>query len=102
LLQTREFDVAALIGELRAIMHTSETLAAGGGFPALRREGDLAAARALIPDDLIRTLGIIGPLPAVRERLRTLTAIGVTHVTVAPPEPATEEAWRRLLADLAG
>jgi 5,10-methylenetetrahydromethanopterin reductase len=95
------FDVSALLDEVRVTMGTRETLVAGGGFPALRRDGDLAAARALIPDDLIRRLGIIGPLPVVRERLRALGELGVTHVAVAPPEDATSvESWRRLLADL--
>ena len=51
------FDVPALLDEVRAVMRTRETLAAGGGFPALRRAGDLAAARAMIPDDLIRRIG---------------------------------------------
>ena len=101
LVQTQEFDVPALLSEIRARMRTRETLAAGGGFPALRRDGDLAAARALIPDDLIRGLGVIGPLPVVRERLRALAALGVTHIGVAPPRDATSvESWRRLLADL--
>jgi 5,10-methylenetetrahydromethanopterin reductase len=95
------FDVSALLDQVRVTMGTRETLAAGGGFPALRRDGDLAAARALIPDDLIRRLGIIGPLPVVRERLRALGELGVTHVAVAPPPDATSvEGWRRLLADL--
>jgi len=95
------FDVSALLDQVRVTMGTRETLAAGGGFPALRRDGDLVAARALIPDDLIRRLGIIGPLPVVRERLRALGELGVTHVAVAPPPDATSvEGWRRLLADL--
>ncbi len=63
LVRTEGFDVPALLDEVRVTMRTRDTLAAGGGFPALRRDGDLAAARALIPDDLIRRLGIIGPLP---------------------------------------
>jgi 5,10-methylenetetrahydromethanopterin reductase len=95
------FDVPALIDDLRVTMRTRETLAAGGGFPALRREGDLGAARALIPDDLIRQLGIIGPLPVVRERLRSLERLGVTHVGVAPPaDPTSAQAWERLLSAL--
>lgn len=101
LVRTEGFDVPALLEEVRGQMRTRDTLAAGGGFPALRRNGDLAAARALIPDDLIRRLGIIGSLPVVRERLHALDALGVTHVGVAPPEDATSvESWRRLLADL--
>jgi len=95
------FDVPALLDEVRTAMRTEETLASGGGFPALRRDGDLAAARKIIPDELIRRLGIIGPLPVVRERLQVLAALGVTHVGVAPPpNPTSEEAWRRLLANL--
>jgi 5,10-methylenetetrahydromethanopterin reductase len=95
------FDVPALLDDVRAIMRTEETLAAGGGFPALRRAGDLPAARALIPDDLIRALGIIGTLPVVRERIATLERLGVTHVGLTPPREATSAAaWQRLLADL--
>ncbi len=101
LVTTPDFDVPALLDAVREVMHTKETLAAGGGFPALRRAGDLRAARALIPDELIRHLAIIGPLPVVKERLQRLAAMGVTHVTVAPPPDATSvEAWRRLLGDL--
>lgn len=95
------FDVPALLAEIRAVMRTQETLAAGGGFPALRRAGDLPAARAMIPDDLIRDLGIIGTLPEVQARLRTLGQLGVTHVGLAPPpEPTSPEAWRSLLTAL--
>jgi 5,10-methylenetetrahydromethanopterin reductase len=101
LVHTERFDVPALLDEVGATMRTRATLASGGGFAALRRNGDLTVARTLIPDDLIRRLGIIGPLPVVRERLRVLDELGVTHVTVAPPEDATSvENWRRLLADL--
>jgi 5,10-methylenetetrahydromethanopterin reductase len=101
LVQTRGFDVSALLRELGAIMRTDETLTVGGGFPALRRAGDLPAARAAIPDDLIRRLGIVGPLPIVKERLQTLAALGITHVGVAPPSEATSvAAWERLLSEL--
>jgi alkanesulfonate monooxygenase SsuD/methylene tetrahydromethanopterin reductase-like flavin-dependent oxidoreductase (luciferase family) len=95
------YDVPALLDDVRSIMRTRETLAAGGGFPALRRAGDLAAARAMIPDDLIRELGIIGTLPEVRERIRTLESLGVTHVGVAhPPQPTSSASWRSLLTAL--
>jgi alkanesulfonate monooxygenase SsuD/methylene tetrahydromethanopterin reductase-like flavin-dependent oxidoreductase (luciferase family) len=95
------YDVPALLNDVRAIMGTSETLAAGGGFPALRRAGDLATARAMIPDDLIRELGIIGSLQEVRERIGTLASLGVTHVGVAhPPQPTSSASWRSLLTAL--
>ncbi|MBA2596982.1 MAG: LLM class flavin-dependent oxidoreductase [Chloroflexia bacterium] len=102
LVRTGDFDVPVLLDSVRATMRTGETLAAGGGFPALRREGDLAAARALVPDDLIRRLGIIGPLDAVRERVRVLAELGITHIGVAPPPDLTsQDAWRSLLKDIA-
>jgi alkanesulfonate monooxygenase SsuD/methylene tetrahydromethanopterin reductase-like flavin-dependent oxidoreductase (luciferase family) len=95
------FDVPALLDEVRVVMRTEETLGAGGGFPALRRAGDLPAARALIPDDLIRALGIVGTLPEVRDRLRRLEELGVTHVGLAPPpELPSAEAWHSLLTAL--
>jgi alkanesulfonate monooxygenase SsuD/methylene tetrahydromethanopterin reductase-like flavin-dependent oxidoreductase (luciferase family) len=101
LVQAEGFDVETILREVRAIMGTREMLAEGLGFPAMRREGGLQAARAIIPDALIRRLGIIGPLPEARERLRALADIGVTHVGVElPPEPTSAEAWRRLLTDL--
>jgi 5,10-methylenetetrahydromethanopterin reductase len=101
LVQTDGFDVPAILEEARAAMRTNEILARGGGFPALKREGDLDAARAAIPDDLIRRLGIIGSPDEVRRRLRALAEIGVTHVGVTPPRNATSsDAWRRLLREL--
>jgi 5,10-methylenetetrahydromethanopterin reductase len=101
--QVPGFDVPALLRELRAVMRTEETLAAGGGFPALRRTGNLTAARSLVPDELMHRLAIMGPLPVIRQRLQRLAEIGVTHVAVAPPADATSvEAWRRLLGDLQG
>jgi alkanesulfonate monooxygenase SsuD/methylene tetrahydromethanopterin reductase-like flavin-dependent oxidoreductase (luciferase family) len=101
LVQTAAFDVSTVLDDVQAVMMTGETLAAGGGFPALRRRGDLAKARASIPDDLIRHLGLVGSLPQMRARLQTLAEIGVTHVGVRRPRDATSaEAWRRLLDDL--
>jgi 5,10-methylenetetrahydromethanopterin reductase len=95
------FDVPAILQVVGAAMRTNEILAAGGGFPALRREGNLAAAHAAIPDELIRQLAIIGPPPEVRERVRALGALGVTHVGVTPPRNATSsDAWRQLLREL--
>jgi 5,10-methylenetetrahydromethanopterin reductase len=87
LLATDGFDVPAILAEVRRLMRTDETLAHGGGFPALRRAGDLAAARSAIPTDLVARLALVGPLPHLRARLRRLTALGVTHVSVAPPSP---------------
>jgi alkanesulfonate monooxygenase SsuD/methylene tetrahydromethanopterin reductase-like flavin-dependent oxidoreductase (luciferase family) len=82
-------------------MRVDDVLARGGGFPELRRSGDIKAARALVPTDLVAQLAIVGTLDSVRSRLADLEAIGVTHVFLdrhgLPRDP---EAARSLLAKL--
>jgi alkanesulfonate monooxygenase SsuD/methylene tetrahydromethanopterin reductase-like flavin-dependent oxidoreductase (luciferase family) len=80
LLSTPAFDVPAIVDRVRRAMKTDEVLARGGGFPELRRDGDLAAARRAIPTELIAHLAAVGPISVVRNRLRTLAEIGATHV----------------------
>ena len=87
LLVTPGFDVAAIMKKVRHLMRTEAVLAAGGGFPALRRASDLVAARAAIPAELVARLAIVGPLPVVRDRLDRLATLGITHVAVAAPSP---------------
>jgi 5,10-methylenetetrahydromethanopterin reductase len=94
------FDVDAIIAALRATLGTDRLLAEGRAFPDLRR-GDLAAARAAIPDDLIRALAMVGDAEWVRERIASVAALGVTHVTIATPGDAVDpRAWRDALAVL--
>ncbi|HEV2107517.1 MAG TPA: LLM class flavin-dependent oxidoreductase [Thermomicrobiales bacterium] len=92
------FDIPAIMANVRRTMCTDEVLARGGGFPEMRRAGDLAAASAAIPTELMARLTVVGPLAEVRERLRSLVEIGVTDVFVFPPEPgeAAEEYRERL------
>lgn len=80
MLESRAFDVAGIVAQVRQAMKTEEILARGGGFPDLRREGDLATARAAIPTGLVAELAAIGPLPVVRERLSMLAGLGATHL----------------------
>ena len=90
-------DTAAIVARAREAMRTVETLASGGGFPALRRAGDMVAAKSAIPTALMAELCVAGPLPLVRERLARMATIGVTEVTVSPPrtgETAGEYAAR--------
>jgi len=87
LLDEPGFDIPAIVAAVRRHLRTAEVLAAGGGFPALRRTGDLAAAKAAIPTALVARLAVVGPLPDVRARLAALAALGATHVFVAPPIP---------------
>jgi alkanesulfonate monooxygenase SsuD/methylene tetrahydromethanopterin reductase-like flavin-dependent oxidoreductase (luciferase family) len=85
LLDVPGFDVPSMMAKVRQAMRTDEVLAAGGGFPALRRTGDLNAAKAAIPTELVARLAVVGPLPEVRARLREYARAGVTHVFLAPP-----------------
>jgi 5,10-methylenetetrahydromethanopterin reductase len=93
------FDVARIIADVRKAMKTDAILGRGGGFADLRREGDLHAARAAIPTELVAHLAVVGDLAHVRQRLRDLAALGVTHVFVIaedlPPAP-----WGPLLDQL--
>ena len=101
LMQTSGFDVPEIVAEVRRRMRTEEILAGGGGFPALRRAGDLAAARDAIPTELVARLAVVGPLSHVRARLRSLATLGATHVFVAPPALGqTADAYGASLAQL--
>ena len=101
LVRTPGHDTQAILARVRTAMRTDETLATGGGFPALRRAGDLAAARAAIPTDLMAALCPVGSLSLVRDRLARLAALGVTEVTVSPPRARdTEEDYAARLVAL--
>jgi 5,10-methylenetetrahydromethanopterin reductase len=101
LYQVPGYDAEAIIGDVRAAMRTDEILASGGGFPALRRTGDLAAARAAIPEEFIRELALVGNRADLAPRLAALRDLGVTHISVTPPTDATSRtAWEQLLAAL--
>ena len=95
------FDTEAIVTAVRHRLGTDDHLAAGRGFPDLRR-GDLSGAKAAIPEELATRLAIAGELGHVRARLATVAALGVTHVSVATPEEATAAAWRALLDGLRG
>lgn len=101
LLESEGHDVGRIIAHVRAAMRTSETLEAGGGFADLRRAGDLDAAKRAIPNDLMRDLVAAGPLPEVRQRLREMHGMGITHVFLAQPPPGTtSDALAALIATL--
>ncbi len=101
LYQVAGYDTEAIIAGVRAAMRTGNVLASGGGFPALRRTGDLAAARAAIPDDFIHALALVGSPGELAPRLAVLRDLGVTCVSVTPPaEAASLTAWEQTLAML--
>lgn len=85
LLESPGFDNGAMIAAVRRAMRTDEVLARGGNFPELKAAGDLEAAQAAIPTDLMRELVVAGPVEDVRERLRRFREIGVTDVFLARP-----------------
>lgn len=89
LMKTDRFDVDRIIADVRQIMNTNEILAKGGGFLDLREGGDLDAAKRAIPNSLMEELVVAGPVETVRQRLREMEAIGITHVFVATPPPDT-------------
>ena len=93
------FDTEAIVAEVRRRLGTAEHLAAGRGFPDLRR-GDLDGAKAAIPEALAARLAIAGDLAHVRARLAAIAALGITHVSVALPQEATAQGWGELLAGL--
>lgn len=96
-LETPGIDVAGVMAEVRRHMRTQEVLARGGGFAELRRAGDLAAAKRAIPLELVERVAIVGPASYVRDRLRELHALGVTHVFLDIDRLAPDDA---LLAEL--
>lgn len=94
-------DVAAVMAEVRRRMRTDEVLARGGGFPELRRAGDLAAAKRAIPDELVRRVAAIGSAAEVRARLRAFVELGIIHIFLDIERiPATPDAIPALLAEI--
>lgn len=80
------FDVEAIMARVRQVMHTDRLLERGGAFIDMRREGDLAAARRIIPTELVDKLALVGPPNELRQRLRAIASTGVTQVFVEPPK----------------
>ena len=85
LLESPGYDIEAIIAEVRSVMHTGDVLDRGGNFLDVKRAGDFAAARTLIPTDLMRELVVAGSVEEVRDRLTTFREIGVTDVFLARP-----------------
>lgn len=80
LLKSEGFDIEQIMSGVRKVMRTEDILARGGGFRDLKEGGDLAAARKLIPNNLIEELIVAGPPDQIRQRLAEFEEIGITHV----------------------
>ncbi|HEV2072942.1 MAG TPA: LLM class flavin-dependent oxidoreductase [Thermomicrobiales bacterium] len=101
LMVTEGYDVEQIIRDVRDVMRTQEILSQGGGFNALRRGGDLQAAKKLIPTSLMEELVVAGSLANVRARLKQMHEAGVTHVFLAtPPIGTTADELEDLVASL--
>jgi len=101
LLVSPGYDIGRIIADVRAAMRTNTILAQGGGFGDLRRGGDVEAAKRAIPTSLMAELVVAGPLADVRDRLRRMHDLGITHVFLASPQPGTSaEALGELVASL--
>ena len=61
---------------------------AAGEIEDLYRNGRKAAAAAAVPDQLVRTVSLVGPRGYVAERVAALRASGVTAINAAPVAPA--------------
>ncbi len=86
LLQSDTHDIEGIMTDVRQAMNIDEVLARGGAFTDLRREGDLTAAKAAIPIELMSELVVAGDIPTVRAKLAELAEIGVTHAFLAAPK----------------
>jgi alkanesulfonate monooxygenase SsuD/methylene tetrahydromethanopterin reductase-like flavin-dependent oxidoreductase (luciferase family) len=95
LTESPDFDTVQIVADVRRLMRTNDVLARGGAFAELRRMGDLEAARAVIPTELVAGLTVVGPLPYVRQRLTRYRDIGITHVFVSAAD-APDARWTAL------
>lgn len=86
LLQSERHDIDQIMADVRQAMRVDDVLDRGGAFSALRREGNLEAAKAAIPTDLMDELVVAGDVPTVRRHLDALADIGVTHVFLSAPK----------------
>lgn len=94
------FDVPAMMAQVRAVMHTAEQLARGGAFIDMRKVADFAAARRLIPTELVDAVSYVGSPEKIRSKLARLAALGVSHVFVSPPGPFDAVSLAELIASV--
>ena len=94
------FDVPAIMEQVRAVMHTDEQLAEGGAFIEMRKVADFAAARRLIPTELVDAVSYVGSPEKIKAKLARLAALGISHVFVSPPGPFDAASLAELVASV--
>lgn len=100
LIESPNFDVAAILDQARRAMKTDSILERGGGFIDMRREGDLDAAAQAIPDELVLELAAIGDLDHLRARVARLRAVGITEVVIMRVDLPDQANWQDVVASL--
>jgi len=94
------FDVPEIMEHVRAVMHTDEQLAEGGAFIEMRKVADFAAARRLIPTELVEAVSYVGSPEKIKAKLARLAALGISHVFVSPPGPFDAVSLAELIASV--
>ncbi len=101
LLENPDLDVAGIMQRVRDHMKTDELLAEGGAFADFAEQGDIAAAVAEIPDELVLPGSAVGTLEEVLEKIHEFSEIGLTELMVAKAGlPGTPDDLQRLIGEL--
>lgn len=82
-LENSDVDVEGVMRRVRTHMRTDELLAEGRAFVDFAEQSDVESAVAEIPDALVAAGSIVGPIAAVRERIRDYAALGVTDLMMS-------------------
>lgn len=80
LLMSDNWDVSEIMARVRELMKTRETLSDGGHFFEIMRDGDLEAAREVLPSGLVAEASAIGPIEYVKSRIVEYQNAGATHL----------------------
>lgn len=83
LLEHPDVDVPGIMQRVRMHMKTGEILARGGAFADFAEFGDISAAVAEIPDELVLPGSIVGDIGVVRAGIAAFAELGLTELMVA-------------------
>jgi 5,10-methylenetetrahydromethanopterin reductase len=82
-LENPALDVPGIMQRVRTHMKSEELLARGGAFADFAEHGDLAAAVAEIPDGMVESGSLVGPISTVREGIQAFAELGLTELEVS-------------------
>lgn len=98
LIEVPGFDVPRIMADVRRVMHTDAVLAKGGAFAELRAASDYAAARRIIPTELMNELAFVGPVAKIAEKLQYLAQLGVNELVMRRGDLPPSREWAGFLA----